>query len=458
MLKRSIFQTYPDAAPPRDLMGWMLVAVSVYSWIFISPFVFKFFFWELNRPLKLLAYGSVLLVFLRSGVDRTRLAQVLENRTVFLFLLLFGAYMLVLTVSSVMGYGKYTSWLTGVPHDPLPNLVGAWLLVAVSFVFIVYADLRLYRWLLDRFTDMMLLCSIGAIVLTPLLYHGLIEPLAKAPVVSEGAQLVDEWISHLSFYGLGFHRDYAEIAGFRFPRAQSFAHEGAGFAYPLLMAMIWALWRGRRLAFALMVPAFVLTWSIGAFAFCLLMPTFYLLRKPVLGLLLLTGLAGAYLLLVLTGVFDPAVLDNYLAEKLDSSSSSLAGRLQDWRLVTNAVYDLSVLGFGAGAAQFVFPLSIPTSLIAPFAQAGMPGLLCWVAAYFVLAIKAGRLLFKGDPESSALALMIVLLLFQSLQTPAIDATLFGWFFVAIFISRLCQLDARTQASSRLDAAPAFGGG
>ena len=429
-----------DSRWPRGALEWSIVALIAYQILCVFPFVLRFFFWELNKPLRVVTIGVVFLLLVRTGIDRSKTALLTGNRTVMVFALFYFGYLLCLTAASLLSYEAYPNWVTGVRHNPIINLGGLWLLTLTALALFVSIDVALYRWILDRFTDLLVICSLLAIILTPLLYWELIEPIGYGRVIQEGADRFAHSDVHLRFYGLGFHRDYTVIAGMRLPRAQSFAHEGAGFAYPLFVGIAWGLWRKRLYSVATMVVALVLTWSMGVFVFSLSLPLVLALRAKRSGVLLTI----AVLMVAAFGaleLLDFTAFREYFEERYASPQSSFAGRVADWKWILDAVEDNNWMGYGAGAVPNVFPVTIATTVVAVLGNAGLPGLLCWACGYLVLAAKVGRYLIWGSDEASYWALMVGLLYFMSWQGPGIDSSVFSWFLVVSFLHAFAHAES-----------------
>lgn len=421
---------YPVRGPANPL-EWALVMLLLYNVMFVTPFIFKMFFWELNYALRVASYGLTLLFMLRHRIDLDRVSRRLNHPAIFLFALCYLGYMVVLTLSCLLSYKVHVNWMTGLPYNSLPHLINVWLLTFFGFAYVVYFDLPLFRWVMDRYADLILICAIAGIVLVPLLYFQLIEPLTMIEVVQGAAENLPDQNAYQPFYGLGFARDVAPVFGMTLPRIQSFAIEGAGFAYPLLTAIIWAAHRGRPKAVIAMSVALVLTWTIGALTFCLLIPVFYLLHRPVRAALLVIGGIAMFSVLLGTEVIHSGQVAAYLDTKFGGTETSLGGRFTDLANVMSLVLDEQWLGFGAGATVFVIPVSVATSLISALTSAGVPGLLLWLCAYFVLGFQAVRAAMIGDSEQRAVGLILLSVFFLSFQATGLDAALIYWFLVAL---------------------------
>jgi len=276
------------------------------------------------------------------------------------------------------------------------------------------------------------------------------------------------------FYGLGFGWNTLRITdGIRLPRLQSFASEAGNFAFPLLVALIWAGYRRRILIMIPMLIALFLTWSVGAvisgvfvaFLFLLAGKFYFQLQREHLPYLLI--ILPFFLLLIpvailggqaFTSQFSSLLTElqsffngDYWSSKVSGADSvtgksSLGTRIIGVRTVWGAIVQDKWLGLGAGGLSII-NVSLGVGWFRSLVEAGIMGWILYCFAFVCLLAEALLALFRYNDERSALAGIMIILGIAAFQRAPMDATLWHWWLVIAFLKFSLWRNAATETFS-----------
>jgi len=435
-----------------SLPEWGLVAFFSYT-LLSYPFYLKYLEYSAYQA----GFVALLLVVLVLFVVEPRVIPVgqitLRQLPIALGVASYAVYLLALGAASLLNAGE------GYLIAELGRLL---VKIVVGLAFVACVSDRAYRWMLDRYTDVMLVAAIGGTVLVVGAVLGWFSPIGTIQLPSAG--LRDDGIRDA--YILGFAWVALPLpGGGKIIRLQSFTDEPGTFAFALLIALIWAVHRRRGYSAAGLTTALLLTWSIGALVAGLGALIVYLWRSLSIRRLSMLGLMVLSVAAILGVIVadHPAmpwseVADRYLQSKVGlSEGSSLGDRLSDIGAVVRVV-DRHPFGLGGGGVARVVNVSLGVGWMRALAEAGFVGFTAYVLALGILTWLGLRSALARRGDVAALGSIIVILAFAAFQRARMDESIWHWWLMAAFVreftvARMAGSSKSVESLERSDAAP-----
>lgn len=405
---------------PRGASQWALVLLMAVS--FLSyPFFIKYFAHGLYQAVFiLLVFITVLSMFFRPRFQ-------LRKNALFFSPLVTGA---------VVFYFAYLAWLTiisllysgdGYSHG---DLVRQFIKFSVAAMLFFFLPLGAYKWTMDKFTTLMYAASIAGILMTTLIFFNILEPVAtlQLPTISARDTGLRE------FYWLGLTWGSIPFpGGVTISRLQSFSDEPGTFAFALLPAIAWAVYRCRRLCSIVMSVALLLTWSVGAIAAGAGLLFFYLLKQRARTSFLIVMAAGAIVAVAFYQTPLMEVLVTYLDTKFGGgANTSVSHRVLDIMVLFDKM-ESNPWGFGAGAMSNVIKVSLAIGWLRALAETGVTGFVAYTLSFALLIATAFRAALDGKGESSTLGAIVLVLAFAAFQRSRMDESLWHLLMIVAFI-------------------------
>ena len=435
--------------PLRSLLPSLIIFLVAFSVLFSYPFILKIF----NPTAYQLAFFFLVALLpvaalLQRELELTVPQYSYQHQFWFWgFVIAYLAYTLILIAVSVFNTNSV---------GDLQPLFSHSIKVLVALCLFAFIPRTLYSWSLDKYVDLIGILSIMGLIMLGLIFLNLLPVLTTVTIDTFGKD--DRGIRQ--FYGLGFGWNTLRITdGIRLPRLQSFASEAGNFAFPLLVALVWAGYRRRILIMIPMLLALFLTWSVGAvvtggfIAFLYFSAGrffFQLQRKhlpfifalvPLLLLLIPVGFFGfqafasqaSSLLVELQNFFN----GDYWSSKVSGSESitgksSLGTRIIGIQTVWAEIVQDKWLGLGAGGLAII-NVSLGVGWFRPLVESGLMGWILYCSAFICLLFEALLALYRYKDERSALAGIMIILGIAAFQRAPMDASLWHWWLVIAFL-------------------------
>ena len=412
-----------DAERPRTAPQFAIVMFAAFT-LLSYPFFFKFFAHSAYQ----LGFAALFVVAAFMFVLRpelsTGLTRAPEHAWLSLAMSCYGAYVLWLGIASMLGAGE--TYL-------LADFIRLLLKLASAALLFLIVPMRVYRWTLDRYLDVMSAAAVAGIVLVVALVLTGAEPAGILQLPSAGVR--DDGIRQV--YLLGLVWGYIALpSGERLTRLQSFSDEPGTFAFALLIAMIWGAYRQRRFALLATSSALLLTWSLGAVIAAALIGIVRVARRSVLRAamlmmvaLMVSGVAWTSMRETPSGI----VLQQYLATKFGrSENTSMGDRVQDVNTLMVGIAHRPG-GLGAGAVSHTMDLSLGVGWLRVLGESGFVGFTFYALALGSLTLVALACALARDGEVAALGTMVVVLAFAALQRTRMDESVWHWWILIGFV-------------------------
>ncbi len=449
--------------PLNTLLPSLILFLVAFSVLFSYPFILKVF----NPTAYQLGFFFLVALLPVAALLQRELeltVPIYSNQHQFWFwgfVIAYSSYTLVLVAISILN--------TNSPSDLQP-LFSHSIKVLVALCLFAFIPISLYTWSLDRYVDLIGILSIMGLLMLALIFLDLLPVLSTVTIDTFGKD--DRGVRQ--FYGLGFGWNTLRITdGIRLPRLQSFASEAGNFAFPLLVAMIWAGYRRRILILIPMLLALFLTWSVGAVitgafvAFLFFLAgkfKFELRRKHLPYVLAATPLLLLALPFVALGAQEFSSQASSLATEVQNffngdywsskvsgsdsvtGKSSLGTRIIGVQTVWAAIVQDKWLGLGAGGLSII-NVSLGVGWFRSLVEAGLMGWILYCFAFICLVFEATIALFRYNDERSALAGVMIILAMAAFQRAPMDASLWHWWLVIAFLKFSLWRNAATIESS-----------
>lgn len=435
--------------PLRSLLPSLILFLVAFSVLFSYPFILKVF----NPTAYQLGFFFLVALLpvaalLQRELELTVPQYSYQHQFWFWgFVIAYSSYTLVLVTISVLNTNSV---------GDLQPLFSHSIKVLIALCLFAFISRTLYIWSLDRYVDLIGILSITGLVMLALIFLNLLPVLTTVTIDTFGKD--DRGVRQ--FYGLGFGWNTLRITdGIRLPRLQSFASEAGNFAFPLIVALVWAGYRRRILIMIPMLIALFLTWSMGAVitgafvAFLFLLAgkfnfqlqhkhlPYLLLLLPFLLLLIPVAFLGSQAFTSqVTSLFSEIQSffnGDYWSSKVSGSQSvtgksSLGTRIIGVQTVWAAIVQDKWLGLGAGGLS-VINISLGVGWFRSLVESGLIGWILYCFAFLCLLFEALIALFRYNDERSALAGIMIILGVAAFQRAPMDATLWHWWLVIAFL-------------------------
>jgi hypothetical protein len=392
---------------------------------------YPFFIKYLSHSSYQVAFGILLLLaillLLRDAHLRISRHEILNQEWLLIAAGFYGLYVLLLGMASLVNLGP------AYQVSEFGRVITKALIASMLFAFL---SLGAYRWTLDRYADVMVFVSFLGIVLVVLVALGKLSPIGTMVLPATGVR--DTGIRDV--YPLGFAWGRLPLPGGRgLIRLQSFADEPGTFAFALLIAIIWDIFRRKWARVGLMGAALVLTWSVGALLAALLAVFAWTIKSRswlAVSLVLVGGVVSFMILRTLNTEYSGAI-GSYLSSKLGvSEGTSLGDRLTDASVLMSRL-ESAPLGLGGGALANEVGVSLGVGWLRALAEAGILGFSAYLVAFGLLTAVAMRSGTGQMGEAAALGLMVIALAFAALQRARMDESVWHWWIIMGFVRFYC---------------------
>ena len=266
---------------PQTAIEWCvlgLLALSLLSY----PFYLKFLAFGTYQAGILLLFAAMLLLFLAQPSYGWQLISNRAPAPVTFFAVMYAAYFFFFMLLASLFHRDI--------GDPAVELARS--ITKIAFATILYVSVRtsVFRWLFDRFTQLITITAAAAVLLHSLLFFRAVSPIMTLHLAEDGVS------ESRNFYLLGLTWGHIlTVGGHGFIRLQSFSDEPGTYAFALLVAIIWAIRMKWKWSSAVMVCALALTLSAGGIITGLLLLIVLLPRQSLItkaALVLLVSLAA----------------------------------------------------------------------------------------------------------------------------------------------------------------------
>lgn len=415
------------AHPPRVISEWGIVIFWSYT-LGSYPFFIKYFAQGIYQAGYLLLFFVCFLLLIVFPIKHSKTVKLSSSPIVTVTVWFYWAYVFLLILASLIHAGDgYTA----------ANLFRFIAKLITGVVFFYFLSREIHKWMMDRFLDLMLVTSILGILMTLLVFTGMLFPIGELHIPAPGGEVTRE------FYGLGFGRGHLPFpGGYDIVRLQSFTDEPGTFAFPLLGAIVWAFYRSKITSGVIMIIALLMTWSVGALAAASIVLAGYLFKKrSFIQLILVVIFVGCVAVFFLINSDSLDLMFRYLETKFSSDEGAVTsvGRRVDnmWTLLDAMQHNPE--GYGAGGVAEL-GLMLGIGWMVSLAESGFLGFVFYLLAGAGLVWLAFKSAWFAEGEVAVYGIMILVLAFAAMQRARVDESIWHFWLIAGFIR--CYLSSR----------------
>ncbi len=401
---------------PHSLREWGLVLFLAYSFLSRPFFVDPFFPHGLYNLGFLFLFLANLVTLLYSPRIRLPQKNILSNLWLAVLFVSYGAYIFFLAVASIWHADSTTP----------ASLTIFFVRVITAAMLFTLLPMAVYRWTLDRYTDLVFICSVTGIAMVILVFMNILSPIGTIDIPG-----IERTSRDIYALGLVWGSIYLPGGG-TIVRLQSFADEPGTFAFMLLIAILWAFYKQRMMYVGVMIVALLLTWSVGAMMAGAILLVAYLLKWGSYKSLFITmGAIVLFFVLYQANADLIEVTQNYLESKGgDSQNTTSYGERSEYITKLSELILAHPEGVGSGAKEIGQP---PVGWLVALADAGVLGYVFYIIASMVLMWIAIRSALLGKGEVAILGIMVLVLAFSALQRARIDYSIWHFWILSAFL-------------------------